>query len=183
MLLDNECNPQCLFDYWEFDKASYQPQQYFLSKVCLQDLLRMKTLTILVMVTQYCKKICLWIWKLSGASENYTKRDIWQSEPAGVVCFRGYNTVAPGTKKELQIIFLSCFKISQSQNPLIIVAFSRPRCGIHDHAKSIHNIHNTDWNRMVMGVCVWCSAESSQSAHYTNARHAIKNHMTQYILW
>ena len=61
MLLDNECNPQCLFDYWEFDKASYQPQQYFLSKVCLQDLLRMKTLTILVMVTQYCKKICLWI--------------------------------------------------------------------------------------------------------------------------
>ena len=61
MLLDNECNPQCIYDYWEFDKARYHPQQYFLLKVCLQDLLRMKTLTILVMVTQYCKKICLWI--------------------------------------------------------------------------------------------------------------------------
>ena len=61
MLLDNECNPQCIYVYWKFDKARYHPHQYFLYKVCLQDVLRMKTLTILVMVTHYCKKICLWI--------------------------------------------------------------------------------------------------------------------------
>ena len=32
MLLDNECNPQCIYDYWEFDKARYHPQQYFFVK-------------------------------------------------------------------------------------------------------------------------------------------------------